>query len=66
MKTYIEWRYNSTLALDGGKWSTSCPFLFNLGKQSQYPLYMGLGGPHSQSGHYREEKNLLPLLGIKP
>jgi hypothetical protein len=36
------------------------------GKQPWYPLYRGLGGPHSRSEHYGEEKNLLPLPGIKP
>jgi hypothetical protein len=35
------------------------------GQQGQYPLYRRLGGPQSQSGHYGEKKNLLPLLGIE-
>jgi hypothetical protein len=31
----------------------------------QYPLYKRMGGPQSRFGRYREEKNLLPLLGTE-
>jgi len=31
----------------------------------QFPLTVRLGGPQSQAGHFREEKNLKPLSGIK-
>jgi hypothetical protein len=31
-----------------------------------YPLNRGLGGRHSRSGHFGEEKNLFPLPGFKP
>jgi hypothetical protein len=40
--------------------------LYSQGKSSRYPLYRGLCGPQSQSEHYREEKNVLPLPEIKP
>jgi hypothetical protein len=35
-------------------------------KKPQYPLSRRLGGPQSQSGHAREEKNLLLLLQFEP
>jgi hypothetical protein len=56
--------YRSTLflslALDGGEWSASRPGGFT----PQYPLYGRLSGPQRRYGHYREEKNVLPLLEI--
>jgi hypothetical protein len=39
--------------------------LYPWGNSLQYPLYWKLGGPQSQSGHCEEEKNLLPLQGVK-
>jgi hypothetical protein len=54
-----------TLALDGGEWSASCPWHFTLRETARYSMYRRLGGSQNQSGHYEEEKNLLPLLGIK-
>jgi hypothetical protein len=56
-----------TSALEGGEWSASCPGRFNPGgKKHRYQLDRRLGGPHSRPGHYGQEKNLLPLPGIKP
>jgi hypothetical protein len=37
-----------------------------MGKDLQNTLTRKLGGPHSWSGHFREEKNLLPLPETKP
>jgi hypothetical protein len=55
-----------TSALGGGEWSASCPCCFTCGERApQYSLDRRLGGPQSQSGHYKVEKNLLPLLGIE-
>jgi hypothetical protein len=42
------------------------PAALLLGIQPQHPLYSRLDGPQSLSGHHGEEKNLLPLSGIKP
>jgi hypothetical protein len=36
------------------------------GKQLRYSLYRRLSGPLSRSGRYGKEKDLFPLLGIKP
>jgi hypothetical protein len=36
------------------------------GNSPRYRLDRRLGGPHSRSGSYGQEKNLLPLLGIEP
>jgi hypothetical protein len=44
----------------------STPAAFPPGKQPPYPLYKRLGGPQSLFRHYGEEKNLLPLPGMKP
>jgi hypothetical protein len=35
------------------------------GKEPQIPTNRRLGGPQGQSEHFGEEKNLLPLRGIK-
>ena len=43
----------STLALDGGGWSTPRPGRFTSGK-TWYPLYMRLGGPQGWSGQMRK------------
>jgi hypothetical protein len=40
--------------------------LYHREKRAQYPLDKRLGGPQSKSGQYREEKHLVPLLGIEP
>jgi len=53
----------STLGLVGGEWSTTC---CTSKKKTQYPLNSRLGGPHSQSGHFREQKIFFPLPGFKP
>jgi hypothetical protein len=55
-----------TAALAGGEWSASRPCRLTPGGNSpQYPLDRRLGGPQSRSGCYKEEKNILPLLGIE-
>jgi hypothetical protein len=44
----------------------SCQCLTRLwGIPSHYPLNRVLGGPQSWSGHFGEQKNLLPLPGIE-
>jgi hypothetical protein len=40
--------------------------LYPWGKTNQYPVNRRLGGPQTWFGHFVEETNLLPLLGIKP
>ena len=52
--------------LDGGEWSASRPGLFTPNKNCQCLLNMRLGEPQRWSRQFREEKNLLPLLGIEP
>lgn len=54
-----------TLALDRGEESASCLCHFTSGG-TQSPFYKGLGGLQRWSRCYWEEKNLLPLLGIRP
>jgi hypothetical protein len=51
-----------TSEVDGGEWSASHPSRFT----PRDPLYRRLGGPHSPSGRWGEEKNLLSLPGIEP
>jgi hypothetical protein len=70
MKTYGEWRYNSIILDLGIRQSsvvsfTPLPF-YHQEKSPWYTLYKRLGGFQSWSGHCGIEKNLLPLLGIKP
>jgi len=38
--------------------------LYLQGKITWHPLRTRLGGPQSEAGHFGEEQNLLPLLGI--
>jgi len=53
------------LAVDGGKWLTSCPQHFiPQGKSSQNPLNMRLVRPNSQSVYFGEEKNLFFFIHI--
>jgi hypothetical protein len=40
--------------------------LYPRGKSPWHPLNRRLGGLQGLSGNFREKKNLLPLLGIKP
>jgi hypothetical protein len=40
--------------------------LYSQGKNTQYPLERGLGGPQSWSGHGVEERNSQPMPGIEP
>jgi hypothetical protein len=53
----------STLVPEGGDWSIICSTSW---KETQYPLNSRLGGPHSQSGHFREQKIFFPLARFKP
>jgi hypothetical protein len=57
-----EWRYTSTILDLSTRWKFVVSFLplplYSQGNSHQYPLYRRLGGPHNQSGHYEEEKNL--------
>jgi hypothetical protein len=67
MKTYWEWRCNSThyltSVLDGGEWSAS---YIPQGKSPRYPLDRRLGRPQTRSGHGVEEKNFQPPPRIEP
>jgi hypothetical protein len=47
--------------LGGGKWSASCPVV-----SPRYSLDRRLDGQKNGSGRGGEEKNPLPMLGIKP
>jgi hypothetical protein len=50
-----------SLTLDGGKWSASCPNVFNSGASaSYYPLNKRLGGPQSQLGAFEKRKYVSP------
>ena len=42
--------FSLTSTLQGGGWSTPRPGLFTSGKETRYPLYRRLGGPHCRSG----------------
>jgi len=55
-----------TLALDTGKWLTSSSGRFTPGEGGWYPLNRRMGGPQNQSGHFGQEKNLLPLQKFNP
>ena len=52
-----------TWALDGGEWSTARPGHSTQGKN---PSTLWIGGPQSQSQHFGEGNNLLPLHRGKP
>ena len=54
-----------TLALDGNEWLTSYPGFFAPRNEPQYLLNSRLGGCCCWSGHFGEERILLPLLGFK-
>jgi hypothetical protein len=56
-----KWKYGLTSTLDEGEWSASMPWPFF----PRYVLDRRLGRPQSQSGRCGEEKNFLPLFGIK-
>jgi len=47
-----------TLALDGGWWTTPCPSSSTAGKDTRYPSYKRLGGPHGSSGRVRKLSTL--------
>jgi len=65
MKTYRGRRNTALLILNhstnGGQWSTSHSHHFTSGKEPLHPLSSRLGGPHSQSEIFAEQKNFLPL-----
>jgi hypothetical protein len=54
-----------TLILDGGEVSFTPWMLLSLGKEHLVTNDRRLDGPYSKAGWCGEEKNLLPLLGIK-
>ena len=49
------------LARDGNDWLTSDSGCFTPGKREPFPLNTTLGSPQSYSGHFEEEKYILPL-----
>ena len=51
-------------AIDGDDFSTSRFARFITGNVTHYPLNRGVARPQSLSGHFGEEKNLLPLSNI--
>lgn len=67
-KSYMgELRYHLTitvpsLALDGGKWLTSCTGCFNFPPRNspKYLLHMKLGRPHNESQCCRRKENFAP------
>jgi hypothetical protein len=46
--------------------SGNCTFQPLYPPESRYPFYRRLGGPQIRSGHFRDEKNLLPLQRFEP
>jgi hypothetical protein len=44
---------------------TLCP-LYSRAKTRANSLNRGLSGPHGQSGHFAEEKNIFPVRGFDP
>jgi hypothetical protein len=52
------------LALDRGEWSASHSGIYLEGKGPKYPLKAAKWAP-GQSGYFREEKNILSLLGFE-
>jgi hypothetical protein len=54
-----------TSSLDGGEWLTSQPGHFTPGEEPRYPQNRRFQGSHSQPGHSREEKILLPILAFE-
>jgi hypothetical protein len=52
--------------IDGDEWLTSLSGHLTSEKQYQYPLNRRLGGPQSQSKHFGDDKNLLPLMEFEP
>jgi hypothetical protein len=64
-----EWEFTTSILNLNTRWRSVVSFTPQLfyvwGKSPQYPMERRLGGPHSQSGCFGEEKNLLPLLAIE-
>jgi hypothetical protein len=54
-----------TLVLDENVNFMTHPIYFQ-GRSAKHPLNWRLGGAHSQSGHFGEEKNLVLLLAVHP
>jgi hypothetical protein len=61
----IQLRSFLTMTLDDGEWLTSRSRRYILRKESRNTLNRRLGGTHSRSGRFGEEKNLLPLPGFE-
>ena len=55
--------FSFTSALDEGEWSTPPSGRISPGKETQFPLYRGLGGTLGRSGRVRK---ILPLQVIDP
>jgi len=55
-----------TLALEEVSQQLNPSGCFTPREQPWYLLNRRLDGPQSQSGHFREDRNLLPLPGIEP
>lgn len=53
-------------ALDEGEWLTAGPDCFTPRIKPWYSLNSRLGVPQDWAGHFEENRNLLPLPGIKP
>jgi len=66
MRAEVQLHSFSTSAPDGGKWSPSRIGLFTSGKKRRYPLKRMLGGPHSRSERFGEQKTHLALPGFEP
>jgi hypothetical protein len=65
-----EWRYSSIILYLGTRWRWVVSFttlpLYPRGNSPRYSFDRRLGGLKSQSGCWREEKNLLPIPGTEP
>jgi hypothetical protein len=64
-----ESKHSSTILNLGTRWRWAVSFtpllLYLRGNNPWYPFHRKLGGPHSRSGRYGEEKNLRPSPEIK-
>ena len=61
-----EWRYSCAHSQPWSHVEVSSQLLYPLRKSPQFPLNRKLHGPHTLSGNFREEKDLLCLLGVEP
>jgi hypothetical protein len=65
-----EWSYSPNIFDTRTRWRWFVSFtllpLYSQGNSQQYPLDRRLDGPQSRSGHYGEDKNLVPARNRTP